>query len=319
MLKNSRNASSNNNTFDQIECEKRGMEGDLELEDESLIFSVEDYKQLARSSVSPIGSTSRSLSQSSSFLQRSLGESRGREISSPARVADTQGSFARQASVNWDLVPSTSPWNSDVTSLPAAPQSSASRTIAHDTVSERLLQSDPSPSSRSRSWLHELDASGGSLDDSTCGMFMTYRSAEAVSPTTVGVAYDDADDGIDSFSSFIQSRSSASKIIDYSRARRVASKEAVTSAMPLLSTSFDSEFELNTELVAHKGAFRDTVSMRDEQLLMRLRQKQRELKQMEAALVKKQEEYLLLKVIVVALDDRVKIDVVSCVDRARSA
>lgn len=68
-------------------------------------------------------------------------------------------------------------------------------------------------------------------------------------------------------------------------------------AMVPLSTSFDSEFELNTEPeVIHTGTFRDALSLRDGQLLLRLKQKQRELKQMEAALLKKQEEYLLLKV-----------------------
>jgi Flp pilus assembly protein TadB len=90
---------------------------------------------------------------------------------------------------------------------------------------------------------------------------------------------------------------SASKIIDFALAQVVApSSTTLGGAFPQLSTSFDSEFDLNTEMMAHKGAFRDALTLRDEQLLMRLKQKQRELKQMEAALLKKQEEYLLIKV-----------------------
>lgn len=119
----------------------------------------------------------------------------------------------------------------------------------------------------------------GSLDDSSEGAL--YHSAE---PSAAAA--------------HVLPRRSSSKIIDFALAHRASTSSASGfggGACPLLSTSFDSEFDLNTELMAHKGAFRDALTLRDEQLLLRLKQKQRELKQMEAALIKKHEEYHLLK------------------------
>ncbi len=176
------------------------------------------------------------------------------------------------------VAPSSPPPSPSTPFREGLPISTSSSTAAAESSSRRqLFQSAPaSPNMLRSNW------ASGSLDDSSEGAL--YHSAEPSAAAAHALP-----------------RRSSSKIIDFALAQRASTSSAASgfggTACPLLSTSFDSEFDLNTELMAHKGAFRDALTLRDEQLLLRLKQKQRELKQMEAALIKKHEEYHLLKVL----------------------
>jgi hypothetical protein len=233
------------------------MEGDLEFEDENLIFNVDDYRStLSRPTLTAFSTHYDEEPSPQGDQQEKEG---GRSLSSQSLRQST-------------LIRSSSPSTPPVSVSPARSPSTPSRGVpilAPVAAQARDMLFQSAPTQMPRNWAY------GSLDDSTdaAGLYYSTESSAAAP----------------------QRRSSA-QIIDTKANASSSSGGAFAGACAPLSTSFDSEFELNTEPVTHKGAFRDALSLRDEQLLLRLKQKQRELKQMEAALLKKQEEYDLLKV-----------------------
>jgi hypothetical protein len=267
------------------------MEGDLEMEDDNLIFSVEDYR--------PATTLARLVSAADMHTHydeeplpqgsKEEGHEAISNISSPggARSRSFSASWRQSLSLTRSSPPPAATTTTTVTTTPPPSPATPSRAVpirssAASTAARRLQLFQSAPGDAL--W----GATAGSLDESSADpdtrVGVMYRSAESSATAATGAG--------------AQPRPrSASKIIDFALAQVVApSSTTLGGAFPQLSTSFDSEFDLNTEMMAHKGAFRDALTLRDEQLLMRLKQKQRELKQMEAALLKKQEEYLLIKV-----------------------